>query len=98
MGDFFSGTLEIDVPAGTWSAKRYLAADHTYRETGTDGEVRGTWTVQDGKICTTAAKPLGVDRARTYCNTGVGRKAGEMWRDEDPVTGNAVLFKLTPGR
>ena len=98
MGDFFKGTLEIDVPAGDWSAKRYLTADHTYRETGADGEVQGTWVVQGGKICTTAARPLGADRAKTYCNIGVGKKAGEQWRDEDPVTGNVVLFKLTPGR
>jgi hypothetical protein len=98
MADFFKGTLEIDLPAGDWAAKRYLAADHTYRETGSDGDVTGTWALKDGKICTTASKALGLDRAKTYCNTGVGRKAGEAWRDEDPVTGNTVMFKLTPGR
>lgn len=99
LGDFFSGTLEIDVPAGNWSAKRYLAADHTYRETGADGEVRGTWSIEGGKICTTREKPVDdADHAARYCNTGVGRHAGEMWRDADPVTGNAVFFNLKPGR
>ena len=98
MGDFFTGTLEIANPNGDWSARRWLAPDHTYRESGSDGEVRGTWKIENGKICTTADHRLGVDRAATYCNVGVGKKAGEGWKDEDPVTGNLVLFKLTPGR
>jgi hypothetical protein len=98
MADFLTGVLDIDVPGGDWSAKRFFAADHTYRETGSDGQVTGTWKVQDSKICTTADRPLGLDRARTYCNSGLGRKAGEAWRDQDPVTGNTVMFKLTAGR
>lgn len=98
MGDFFSGTLEIDVPAGNWSAKRYFAPDHTYRETGADGEVRGAWTIENGKICTTAGRPLGDERAAKYCNVGLGKHMGETWRDDDPVTGNTVLFKLSAGR
>jgi hypothetical protein len=99
LRDFFSGTLEIDVPAGDWSAKRYLAPDHTYRETGTDGPVSGSWVVEGERICVTPGKPLpGDTRAPRYCNPGVGKRAGETWRDEDPVTGNVVLFKLTAGR
>jgi hypothetical protein len=98
MGDFFTGTLEIANPNGQWSAQRWLAPDHSYREVGSDGEVHGTWKIDDGKICTTADHKLGLDRADTYCNVGVGKKAGEAWKDEDPVTGNPVLFKLTPGR
>jgi hypothetical protein len=98
MGDFFTGTLEIANPNGEWSARRWLAPDHTYRETGSDGVVHGTWKIENGKICTTADHKLGVDRASTYCNVGVGKKTGEGWKDEDPVTGNLVLFKLTPGR
>src|SRR5258706_8196598 len=57
LGDFFEGTLEIAVPAGDWTAKRYLSPDHTYRETGSDGPVHGTWAIRDGKICTTADRP-----------------------------------------
>ena len=99
MADFFTGTLKIDVPNGDWSAKRYLSPDHSYRETGSDGEVRGTWAVRDGKVCTTAQKPVvGDDRIPTYCNAILGRHAGEMWKDADPVTGNTVLFKLSAGR
>ena len=98
LADFFKGTLEIANPSGNWSAKRHLAPDHTYRETGSDGPVHGKWAVKDGKICTTDDELLGVDRAETYCNTGVGKKAGESWKDSDPVTGNAVLFKLTASR
>jgi hypothetical protein len=98
MRDFFAGTLDIDTPAGNWSAKRYFAPDHTYRETGSDGEVRGTWAIENGKICTTAGKPLGDDRAAKYCNTGLGKHIGETWRDSDPVTDNAVMFKLSAGR
>ncbi|MBS0361767.1 MAG: hypothetical protein JSR98_10330 [Proteobacteria bacterium] len=99
MADFFTGVLQIDVPAGDWSAKRYFAPDHTYRETGADGEVRGAWAVRDGKVCTTAQKPiLSEDRVATYCNAILGKHAGDMWKDADPVTGNTVLFKLSAGR
>jgi hypothetical protein len=98
MRDFFAGTLEIDVPASNWSAKRYYAPDHTYRETGADGEVRGAWSIENGKICTTAGKALGDDRAAKYCNLGLGKHIGETWQDRDPVTDNAVLFRLTSGR
>jgi len=100
LNDFFTGTLEIDVPAGgPWSAKRYLAPDHTYRETGSDGEVRGTWVLRDGKVCTTAERPLAdEDHTKTYCTDALGKHAGDAWRAPDPVTGNAVFFKLSPGR
>jgi hypothetical protein len=99
LRDFFAGTLEIDVPNGDWSAKRYFAPDHTYREVGSDGAVHGNWTVRDGKVCTTAERPVeSEDRTATYCNAIIGKHAGETWRDADPVTGNAVLFKLTAGR
>jgi hypothetical protein len=99
LRDFFSGTLEIDVPAGDWSAKRYLAPDHTYRETGTDGAVTGTWKLEGERVCITPDKPVGGDdRTNRYCNLGPGKHAGDTWRDADPVTGNAVFFKLSPGR
>jgi hypothetical protein len=98
LNDFFNGTLEIDVPASDWSAKRYLAPDHTYRETGSDGPVHGTWALQDGKVCTTADRPLGDDRLKTYCTAGLGKHVGDAWRAEDPVTGNTVMFRLMPGR
>jgi hypothetical protein len=99
MRDFFTGTLEIDNPAGQWSAKRYFAPDHTYRETGSDGEVHGAWTIENGKICTAADRPNS-DPARLarYCNTGIGRRVGEKWKDADPVTDNLVLFNLKAGR
>jgi hypothetical protein len=98
MADFFSGTLEIDVMAGNWSAKRYLSPDHTYREVGGDGELRGTWKIENGKICTTATHALGDNRPATYCNLGLGKHIGESWNDSDPVTDNTVMFRLTPGR
>jgi hypothetical protein len=98
LADFLSGTWEIDVPAGEWSAKYFLAADHTYRETGSDGEVRGTWEVRDGKLCTTADHLVAPDRIKTYCNKGAGRHAGDQWTDSDPVTGNTVFFTLKAGR
>lgn len=99
MRDFFTGTLEIDLPAGNWRAKRYFAPNHTFRETGSDGEVRGTWAIENGKICTMRESPTADrDRAARYCNEGLGRRAGEKWSDSDPVTGNLVLFTLAPGR
>jgi hypothetical protein len=99
MADFFKGTLEIDVPAGgPWSAKSYLSPDHTFRMVGTDGEVRGTWAVKEGKLCTTSDRDPGPDQLKTYCNVGVGKHLGESWKDNDPVTGNLVLFRLVAGR
>jgi hypothetical protein len=98
MADFFVGVLEIDVPGGDWSAKRYFAPDHTYRETGTDGEVKGAWAIEGDRICTTPSKALPGDRARKYCNLGLGQRLGDSWGDQDPVTGNTVLFRLTAGR
>ena len=98
MHDFIAGTLEIDVPAGEWSAKYFLAADHTFRETGSDGEIRGTWEVKDGKFCTTADHLVAPDRIKTYCNKGVGKHVGDQWSDADPVTGNTVFFTLKAGR
>ena len=80
MRDFFTGVLEIDVPAGNWSAKR------------------GHWDIENGRICTTANRPLGDERAAKYCNLGLGKHIGDMWRDSDPVTDNTVLFRLSPGR
>jgi hypothetical protein len=99
MRDFLTGTLEIDNPAGAWSAKRWFAPDHTYRETGSDGQVHGVWTIENGKICTARDKPVtDPDRTARYCNEGLGRHTGDKWRDVDPVTGNAVFFSLTAGR
>jgi hypothetical protein len=99
MRDFFAGTLEIENPAGNWSAKRWFAPDHTYRETGSDGQVRGVWTIENGKICTARDNPKAdPDRTARYCNEGLGRRIGDKWRDADPVTGNLVLFSLTAGR
>ena len=95
MHDFFGAALDIDVPAAGWSAKRYYAPDHTYREMSPEGEVHGTWSVENGKICATQANPPQGQVAR-YCNLGVGKKLGEQWRDEDPMTGNAVFFQLKP--
>jgi hypothetical protein len=97
MHDFFDATLQIDVPNGAWSAKRYYEPDHTYRESGAGGDVHGTWSVEDGKICATQANAP-ADRPARYCNVGLGKKLGEMWKDVDPVTGNLVLFSLKPGR
>src|ERR1041385_4134653 len=73
MADFFKGTLEIDVPGGDWSAKRYMSPDHTFRMVGSDGEVRGTWEVRDGKVCVTSDGDPGPGKLKTYCNVGVGK-------------------------
>lgn len=99
MRDFFTGTLEIANPAGDWSAKRWFSPDHTYRETGSDGQVRGGWEIENGKICTMRENPtVDAEHAARYCNLGVGKHAGEQWKDADPVTGNAVFFTLKAGR
>jgi hypothetical protein len=97
MRDFFTGTLEIDLPAVAWSTKRYFAPDHTYRETGSDGDARGTWLIEDGKVCVMPEKQL-PDRAPRYCSLGPGKTVGDKWSAADPVTGNLVLFDLEAGR
>ena len=97
MAAFFANTLEIDLPAVPWSSKRYFAPDHTYRETGDDGDARGTWLIDDGKVCVVPEKRL-PDRAPRYCSLGPGKAVGDKWSAPDPVTGNLVMFNLTPGR
>jgi hypothetical protein len=86
---FFGAVLVITVPGQDWSAKRMLKADHTFRESGDDGDVGGTWEVKDGKLCTHKTDQLPV-----YCNLGPGHKVGDVWSDADPVTGNKVMFAL----
>jgi hypothetical protein len=96
MGACFGNTLVIVIP-GQWKAKRYFLADHSYWQTGDDGPVTGRGEVKDRTVCTTKDNaPL--DRARTYCNDGVGRQAGDAWTDADPVTGSHIDFSLQEGR
>ena len=97
MREFFGATLEIDLPAVGWSAKRYFAPHHTYRETGNDGDAHGTWLIDGGQVCVVPDQHL-PDRAARYCSLGPGKKVGDKWSGADPVTGNTVLFSLKPGR
>jgi hypothetical protein len=96
MAGYFGNTLSISIP-DMYSAKRYFAPDHTYTETGDDGDVHGTWSIKDGKVCTTQSQEY-IDRLKEYCNLGVGKKAGETWVDKDPLTGNRITFTLIAGR
>lgn len=97
MAPFFGADLQIDNFEG-WHADRHLAADHTYTQTGSDGEVTGTWSVEGGKLCTVQkTPPPPADRASRYCNLGPGHEVGDKWRDTDPVTGNPIFFYLAPG-
>jgi hypothetical protein len=99
MADFFKGTLAVDNPVGEWSGKYFFEPNHTYKETGSDGPVTGTWSIEGDRFCTVPDKgPAAPDRAARYCNLGVGRHTGEQWKDNDPVTGNMVLFSLKAGR
>jgi hypothetical protein len=96
MAGYFGNTLTISIP-DMYSAKRYFAPDHTYTETGDDGDVHGTWAIKDGKVCTVQSQAY-LDRLKEYCNLGVGRKPGETWVDHDPLTGNRITFTLIAGR
>jgi hypothetical protein len=96
MNDYFANTLTIEIP-GVWKAKRYFAADHTYWQTGDDGEVKGTWSIEDGKVCTVQV-PAKPHRLEKYCNIGIGKHAGDAWDDHDPMSGNRITFALVPGR
>ena len=97
MRTLFANTLEIDLPAVPWSTKRYFAPDHTYRETGNDGDVRGTWLIEGDQVCVVPEKRL-ADRAPRYCSLGPGKAVGDKWSAADPVTGNLVLFNVAAGR
>ena len=96
MAGYFGNTLNIEIP-DMYSAKRYFAPDHTYTETGDDGDVHGTWSIKDGKVCTVQSQEY-LDRLKEYCNLGLGRKPGDTWVDHDPMTGNRITFTLTVGR
>jgi hypothetical protein len=95
---FYGATLEVSNVEG-WRVQRHLNPDNTFTQTGTDGPVRGTWMVADGKLCTTQEEPRRpTNLLKTYCNAGPGRQPGERWRDRDPLTGGVMYFKLQPGR
>ena len=89
MADFFEGSLIITMPAfKKFRLARQFAPDHTYVDLERGKPVSGTWTLENGKICTQRPD------AQRYCNTGLGRKLGETWQDKDPYTGNEVDFAL----
>jgi hypothetical protein len=93
MADFFKGSLNITLPAfKKYRVTRQFAADHTYVDLERGKPVPGTWTLENGKICT--QRPA----AQRYCNTGLGKKIGDTWQDKDPYTGNEVDFALVAGR
>ena len=98
MADFYANKLVISV-ATYWTADRYFAPDHTYRDEVTDeaGQSRasGTWTLEDGKVCITRTQP---EPDQRYCNLGPGHRVGDRWTDRDPYTSNEVRFSLEPGR
>jgi hypothetical protein len=56
MAGFYDATLSITAPY--FAAKRQFAPDHTYRDTGDDGDVEGSWAIEDGKISRPAVKEL----------------------------------------
>jgi hypothetical protein len=97
MEGYFANTLEIGVPAALWATRRYFERDHTYRDSGDGGETRGTWSVENGKLCTVPEKPLQPEWNR-FCNLPLGPKAGDTWASTDPYTQNTVLLRLAPGR
>ena len=89
MVDFFKGALTITMPAfKKFRLTRQFAPDHTYVDLEHGKPVSGTWTLENGKICTQRPD------AQRYCNLGLGKKLGEIWQDKDPYTGNEVDFAL----
>jgi hypothetical protein len=97
MAGFYGNTVTIDVPAGYYSARRFVDPDGTWREPRGSDFVRGVWRIEDGQVCSWQTDPP-VQNPRHYCYPAVARKVGERWTTIDPDTGNTVYTAIEPGR
>jgi hypothetical protein len=90
LAGFYGNTLRIEVQ--DYRGLRFFEPDHTYHDRVRGAVVKGSWTVDGDRIC------IQSPGAARFCNLGLGKKAGEMWVDKDPYTGNQVTFTLEAGR
>ena len=92
---YFGNTVVITI-GKDYRQIRYVDPDHSYRERGSDGEIKGTWDYDGARVCTLQTEP--VDLVSKYCNMGLGHKVGDTWTVSDPLTANQVTFQLIAGR
>jgi len=95
MAAYFGNSVEISV-GSDYRVIRYLDPDHTYRDHGSEGEMKGTWEYDGARVCTLQTEPA--DLVTKYCNIGFGHKVGDTWTVSDPITANQVTFHLVAGR
>jgi hypothetical protein len=97
MAGFYGNTLSVDVPAGFYSARRFIDPDGTWREPHGSDWIRGVWRIEGGQVCSWQTEPP-VHQPRHYCYPVTARKVGDRWVTTDPDTGNPVYQSLEPGR
>jgi hypothetical protein len=97
MAGFYGNTVTIDVPAGYYSARRFIDPDGTWREPHGSDEIRGVWRIDVGQVCSWQTEPP-VHNPRHYCYPVVARKVGDKWTTVDPDSGNTVYQAIEPGR
>ena len=90
LAGYYANTLRIEVQ--DYRGLRFFEPDHTYRDRVRGKLIKGSWSVDGGRICTQSTG------AAKFCNLGLGKTAGETWLDKDPYTGNEVKFTLEAGR
>jgi hypothetical protein len=93
----FGNTITIDIPR-MYHAVRFIDPDHSWRQVGDDGELRGTWSVEGGDVCFDQTDPKPGPGMDHNCNPNAPHKIGDTWNNTDPVTGNLVVIGLVEGR
>lgn len=91
----FTGTIVSTYPDGR-TAKLWLDEDGRYSAEGRRHDAsRGHWTLRDGKLCLTQARPIPFPFA--YCTPVPAAAGASAWRSK-AVTGETIIVRLTPGR
>ncbi len=93
MSGFFGNTMVIEVP-GMGEMKMMYNKDKTYEGSGLMGEIKGTWEVKEGQLCTTQVSPEPQPgQPNPNCRPAEARKAGDSWQMESPAGPLTVTLK-----
>lgn len=85
------GNTTITTDGKGVQAKLYYNADHTFRANMGGADYKGTWKVEDGKLCVTTETTV-PGMPNPQCNPLAARHVGESWD-----VGNGMKATLVAG-
>lgn len=95
MASRYGNTIVITNAKGEVT-KLHYEADGTFKAMAPAGEIKGTWTVADGKLCLTQVEPAPAADAQPICNPVTEHAVGDKWEMGE---GDAkVTIELVQGR